>query len=523
MTPASGVPVRAKPVQAKPSSQPRSQAPGTPTRACCGRAQASSLWTLISSGSPDAVDLLEQNLEAATLLTGTDCAVLAFPDADGRELVYRCIMPLSAAPADRAALQVPFASTTSLAGEALRTGQARSWPPHQDPTQDRNQHPHPQAEAGSDPLLRSGARSLLACPVIVQEQVQAVLCVASWTETASLTPEQMRRLTSIARQISLVIDRERLITTARISNRQLDEIIQRNPDAILITDDYGCVRFANIAAQRLFARNAQELTGYPLGLTSQRSVGEIEVHCSTGQRIPVELHAMETTWDGQRAHVLTLRDLTARRQIENERRASANRLRAALVQTIEAISRTVETRDPYTAGHQRRVAALGREIARAMELDQSIVDGVYMGGTIHDIGKLYIPAEILNRPGKLNEAEFMLIRTHSSVGYDIIADIDFPWPLAKMVHQHHERIDGNGYPQGLKGGEIILQARILAVADVVDAMSSRRPYREALGLDAALEEIERGSGTRYDPEAVAACIRLFTQQNLRLEDLEAIP
>lgn len=316
--------------------------------------------------------------------------------------------------------------------------------------------------------------------------------------------------------VSIFVD----LSEAKLRERQLDEIIHRNPDAILITDDSGCVRFANPAAQRLLARDAAELDGFPLGLTSQSDSGEIDVQRATGELVPVELHAMETTWEHQPAHVLTLRDRTDRHRAEEEKRASAERIRIALVQTIEAISRTVETRDPYTAGHQRRVAILGREMAQALGLDQDSVDGVYMGGTIHDIGKLYIPAEILNRPGKLNDAEFMLIKTHCAVGRDIIGGIDFPWPLADMIHQHHERIDGSGYPSGLRGDDILLQARILSIADVVDAMSSRRPYREALGLDAALKEIARGRGTAYDPEAADVCIRLFRHQGLRLEDLE---
>ncbi|EIC20334.1 HD domain-containing phosphohydrolase [Thiorhodovibrio frisius] len=316
--------------------------------------------------------------------------------------------------------------------------------------------------------------------------------------------------------VSIFVD----ISETKRRERQLDEIIHRNPDAILITDDSGCVRFANPAAQRLLARDGRELEDFPLGLTSQSGGGEIDVQRPSGELVPVELHAMETTWENQRAHVLTLRDLTDRHLAEQEKLASAERIRTALVQTIEAISRTVETRDPYTAGHQRRVATLGREMALALGLDQHMVDGVYMGGTIHDIGKLYIPAEILNRPGKLNDAEFMLIKTHCSVGRDIIAGIEFPWPLAEMIHQHHERIDGTGYPRGLRGEEILLQARILSIADVVDAMSSRRPYREAMGLDAALKEIARGAGTIYDPEAADVCIQLFKSHGLRLEDLE---
>jgi HD-GYP domain-containing protein (c-di-GMP phosphodiesterase class II) len=199
----------------------------------------------------------------------------------------------------------------------------------------------------------------------------------------------------------------------------------------------------------------------------------------------------------------------------------ATHLRAVLVQTLEAIARIVETHDPYTAGHQRRVAVLGREMARTMQLAPAMVEGVYLGGVIHDIGKLYLPADILNRPSKLNEVEFLLIKTHCAMGRDIISGIDFPWPLAAMVYQHHERLDGSGYPQKLRGDQILLQARILAIADVVDAMASRRPYREALGLDAALAEIDSGQGSRYDHQAVAACIHLFVHNNLRLEDLDA--
>ncbi len=197
-----------------------------------------------------------------------------------------------------------------------------------------------------------------------------------------------------------------------------------------------------------------------------------------------------------------------------------NCIHQALLQTLEAISRTVDTRDPYTATHQRRVAALGRAMALEIGWDEETVLGVYLGGLIHDIGKLYIPAEILNRPGRLNEVELLLIKTHSAVGRDIIAGIQFPWPLAAMVHQHHERLDGSGYPQGLRGEQILPQSRLLAIADVIDAMSSRRPYREALGIEAALSEIERYSGQLYDPAAVNICLTLFNHRGLTLADLE---
>lgn len=192
-----------------------------------------------------------------------------------------------------------------------------------------------------------------------------------------------------------------------------------------------------------------------------------------------------------------------------EQQESARKLARALEDTIQAIATTIEARDPYTAGHQQRVSRLATAIAREMGLGNAQIAGVMRGGEIHDIGKIYIPAEILNRPGRLSAIEFALIKTHSQVGYDIVKDIDFPWPIAAMILQHHERLDGSGYPNGLKGDAILLEAKILAVADVVEAMMNHRPYRPALGLDAAIEEIGRSSGRLFDPAAVNACTRLL--------------
>ncbi len=169
-----------------------------------------------------------------------------------------------------------------------------------------------------------------------------------------------------------------------------------------------------------------------------------------------------------------------------EQMHNADRLHEALVGTIQAISLTLEKRDPYTAGHQRRVAQLAVAMSRVMGMDEDYVEGVRFGAMIHDFGKIYVPSEILNRPGTLSESEFAIIKTHPDVGYDIIKDIDFPWPVNLMIHQHHERLDGSGYPRGLKSDEISFEAKILMVADVVEAMSSHRPYRPGLGVDAAL-------------------------------------
>jgi len=212
-----------------------------------------------------------------------------------------------------------------------------------------------------------------------------------------------------------------------------------------------------------------------------------------------------------------VRDITERVRARQDLEKSRGQLRQGLIGTIVAVSRAVEARDPYTAGHQQRVARLARCIAQEMRLNAERIEGLRMGATIHDIGKIHLPAEILSNPGKLSAMEFELIKTHAQVGYDILKDIPFPWPVADIAWQHHERINGTGYPQGLKGDEICLEARIVAVADVVEAMSSHRPYRPALGIDAALEEIETHRGQWFDPAAVDACLKLFREKKFSFD------
>jgi putative nucleotidyltransferase with HDIG domain len=180
---------------------------------------------------------------------------------------------------------------------------------------------------------------------------------------------------------------------------------------------------------------------------------------------------------------------------------------------VRAIAAIVEMRDPYTAGHQTRVADLAAAIARQMGLPDEQVHAIHLAGAVHDLGKIQIPSEILSKPGKISDIEFSLIKTHAQAGYDILKGIRFPWPIAQMVYQHHERHDGSGYPQGLKGEDILLEARILAVADVVEAMYAHRPYRPGLGLDAALAEITTLRGITFDPKVVDACVTVFREQH----------
>ncbi|MDO9010630.1 MAG: HD domain-containing protein [Gallionella sp.] len=199
-----------------------------------------------------------------------------------------------------------------------------------------------------------------------------------------------------------------------------------------------------------------------------------------------------------------------------ERMGILEKLELSLDHAVTAIAATVEMRDPYTAGHQRRVAKLAAAIAKEMGLPEQQVEGLRMAGVVHDIGKIHVPAEILSNPSKLTAAEFEIIKTHPQAGYDILKGIDFPWPVAEIVYQHHEKLDGSGYPRGLKGEEILLEARILTVADVVEAMASHRPYRPGFGVFPSLQEIARNKGKFYDKKVVTACLRLFMEKNYEL-------
>ncbi len=188
-------------------------------------------------------------------------------------------------------------------------------------------------------------------------------------------------------------------------------------------------------------------------------------------------------------------------------------LNQSIEDIVRVVARTVEVKDPYTAGHQHRVAALATAIGKEMNLDESFRQGLEMAATVHDLGKISIPTEVLSKPSLLNDLEFAIIKMHPEAGFAILQGVRFPWPIAEIVRQHHERLDGSGYPRGLKEGELLLESRIIAVADVMEAMSSHRPYRPGRGIDAALEEIARGRGKTFDAQVVDACVRLFREKH----------
>ena len=243
---------------------------------------------------------------------------------------------------------------------------------------------------------------------------------------------------------------------------------------------------------------------------------EISIVRKNGEIRHLHVFRKEIFWNGKKQSQVIYQDITERKQAEEKLKETLDTLRRSINITIQVLGTASEARDPYTAGHQKRVADLARAIATEMGLSYNTIEGIRMAGAIHDIGKISVPAEILCKPANLTNLEFSLIKNHSQFSYEIIKDVESPWPLADIVHQHHERMDGSGYPQGLEGENILIEARILAIADVVEAMMSYRPYRPALGLEIALAEIEKNAGTLYDRDASDACLKLFREKGYQL-------
>lgn len=245
---------------------------------------------------------------------------------------------------------------------------------------------------------------------------------------------------------------------------------------------------------------------------------EFRVLRKDGGVVHIGTHGSRAEYRGRTVVIGVLQDITQRLQAEQQIAGYVTQLERSVSHTVEAISQIVELRDPYTSGHERRVGDLAAAIGRELGLDKQRITGLRIAGSVHDVGKVTIPAEILSKPGRLSAAEYAIVKTHAEKGYDILKGIDFPWPVAKVVLQHHERLDGSGYPRGLKGDEIMLEARILAVADTLESMSTHRPYRPALGIEDALQELLAHAGSRYDPQVVAVAQRLFREQGYQMPE-----
>jgi PAS domain S-box-containing protein/putative nucleotidyltransferase with HDIG domain len=316
-----------------------------------------------------------------------------------------------------------------------------------------------------------------------------------------------------------------------------ESIVQNMAEGLAVLNPEGRIIFANPTATAMLGYEIEELVGehwtiiVPAdqhhiveGADERRTRGEtdhyeLELVRKDEKRVPVLVSGSPRFEAGRFAGTLAaFMDITERKQAEKSLQESFESLHRALDQTTSALAAVVETRDPYTAGHQRGVARLAAAIAEEMGLSVDHTRGIRVAGLIHDIGKIQIPAEILSKPTRLTEIEMSIIRNHPQVAHDILKTVEFPWPVCGTILQHHERMDGSGYPQGLAGEHILLEARILAVADVVEAMASHRPCRPAHTLDEALEEIRQNRGTLYDPDVVKGSPKLFTEKGFELEN-----
>ncbi len=330
-------------------------------------------------------------------------------------------------------------------------------------------------------------------------------------------------------------ERRNTVIQLRKSEEKYRTLFEDSKDAIYLNDKEGGLINFNRSTLDLFGYSREEMLGintkdvfvnpdeygrWQEEIAQKGSVREFEVKLRKKDGTEIDCLITSTVRLARDKSVIgyqgIIRDISElvsnRKQLEK----TLKELRKALGGTIEAMALTVETRDPYTAGHQRRVSNLARAIATEMGVSEDQIQGIRLAGVIHDVGKISVPGEILSKPGKIGANEFGIIKEHPRVGYNILKTVDFPWPIAQIVLQHHERMDGSGYPDGISGDNILIEARILAVADVVEAMASHRPYRAALGIDLALNEISKNRGSSYDSKVVDACLRLFNEKGYRL-------
>jgi PAS domain S-box-containing protein/putative nucleotidyltransferase with HDIG domain len=329
------------------------------------------------------------------------------------------------------------------------------------------------------------------------------------------------------RELKIAIEmahyKSRMAMKLREREEWLSALLKSIGDGVIATDRSGLITFMNPLAEKLTGWRQEEALKMPLRDVFRTVVSgdgeepEIVLWAKDGGKFPIEETDMPMS-EGHRnasGHVLVFRDISTRVRTEKELKESWERLHEALEGTIQAMALTIEIRDPYTAGHQRRVSKLSCAIARELGMSETQIEGLRVAGDIHDIGKIYVPAEILSKPGQITAIEYGIIKTHPQVGYDILKTIKFPWPVAQIVLQHHERLDGSGYPLGLVGDQILRESRILTVSDIVEAMSSHRPYRPARGIDQALGEITKNKGSFYDSEVVDVCVRLFRENQFQ--------
>jgi PAS domain S-box-containing protein/putative nucleotidyltransferase with HDIG domain len=323
----------------------------------------------------------------------------------------------------------------------------------------------------------------------------------------------------------------------RRSEEQLRRLIDHARDIVFQLSIKGVIEYVSPNVKEIYGYQPEELLGQFFEKTTplselpkaikalRRAISgekvlnlEIAQINAKGEIVIVEISGAPIINEGRVTAVQgMMRDVTGRKRAEEAARDGTHRLIKAMEDTLQAMAMIVEMRDPYTAGHQRRVAQLASTIAAEMCLSPDQITGLRLAGLIHDIGKVRVPAEILTNPNPLTGAEMTIIRMHPSLGYDVLKTLDLPWPVASIVNQHHERLNGSGYPSALLGKNILIEARILAVADVVEAIASHRPYRPARGINEALDEIMKQKDVLYDPDVADACVRVFKERGFKFK------
>nr|WP_315484397.1 HD domain-containing phosphohydrolase [uncultured Undibacterium sp.] len=417
-------------------------------------------------------------------------------------------------------------------GSAIRTGQT---------VIARNIQTDPRFNRWRQTALNNGFNASIALPLIVNDVNFGALSIYA-SDGASFDDDEVRLLEEMAAELTYGID---LLQARELGNTLMNEVtknehrfrmlIELSPIGIYLSH-LGQISYANPRFEEILGYQKAELVGVFLNAIIARedlniaerahetlvSDGRTGNYTLRGKRkdgslIELGLQEVSVEFDGVPASLGMAQDISERVRSQSEIAHYISLLEHATEGTLEAVSLMVEQRDPYTAGHEKRVGIIAGDIGLAMGLSANVVQGLRLAGMVHDVGKISVPAEILSKPSRLSNIEMALVKEHAQTGYNILKNIEVPWPIAQVSYQHHERMDGSGYPRGLLGDQILLEARIIAVADVVESMTSHRPYRPGLGVDAALEEIRKNRGIFYDAVVVDACLKLF------LEDAYQIP
>ncbi|MDD3518397.1 MAG: PAS domain S-box protein, partial [Chromatiales bacterium] len=369
--------------------------------------------------------------------------------------------------------------------------------PATDALPNANEHAH----ADPQHALEDAERSRRALLSVLEDQRHA-------DEELYAAEEQFRGLVEQSIAGIYIIQDERFVYVNQrfadiLGYAQADDLVGR--EALSVVTETSRATTAETMRQLL----ERETTHATLDLTARRRDGSL---------VELGAHASRATHRGRAAIIGLMQDISEKKRAEERIAGYIEKLEGSILRTVEVITILSEMRDPYTTGHEKRVAQIAVAIGAELGFDEHRLEGLRIGGYLHDVGKIIVPTEILSKPGRLSTLEYEMIKGHPQAGYDILKKVEFPWPVAEMALQHHERIDGSGYPQGLEGEDILLEARILAIADVVESIASHRPYRPKRGIEEALAEIEQGRERLYDPEIADACLRAFRERGFRLDE-----